>query len=76
MPAHRAISAIGVALESDGKLLSGADWRATNLADLLAKQVVSAAAPPPGVTILPSYYPACPAESIFLGKSETTLGAG
>ena len=37
MPAHKAVSAVGEALRSDGKRLSYIDWRANRLADWLAK---------------------------------------
>ena len=37
MPAHQPLSAIGNAMLSNGKLLSGVDWRANRLVDALAK---------------------------------------
>jgi hypothetical protein len=37
MPAHQPVSAISVATLSNGKVLSGVDWRANRLVDALAK---------------------------------------
>ena len=41
MPAHQPLSAIATAVLSNGKLLSGVDWRANRLVDALAKQAAA-----------------------------------
>jgi hypothetical protein len=41
MPAHQPLSAIGSKALSNGKLLTGVDWRANRLVDALAKQAAA-----------------------------------
>ena len=41
MPAHQPLSAIGSAVLSSGKLLTGVDWRAKRLVDALAKRAAT-----------------------------------
>ena len=52
MPAHQPLSAIGSAVLSNGKLLSGVDWRANRLVDALAKQAATTVRAPREVRCL------------------------
>ena len=52
MPAHQPLSAISVAMLSNGKLLSGVDWRANRLVDALAKSAAETVRAPRAVRCL------------------------
>ena len=50
MPAHKSLSAIGVATKSDGQCLTSIDWRANRLVDGLAKAAASSLSAPSAVS--------------------------
>ena len=52
MPAHQPLSAIGEGTLSNGKLLTGIDWRANRLVDALAKLAAATAQAPKEVICL------------------------
>ena len=52
MPAHQALSAIGVKVRSDGRLLTVVDWRANRLVDALAKLAAAFGQAPKAITRL------------------------
>ena len=52
MPAHQTLSAIGNKALSNGRLLTGVDWRANRLVDALAKQAAATAQAPRAVRCL------------------------